>query len=239
GQLGALRLRARGRFNVRTKATIETGSLPPDLISSGGSIPVALQTAMTARTFLGTVRFGTGRIEPLRSTSKAVPLTTQRLPFSGSLGPDFLQVDVGLPRPRVSGLLTGSARLDSRTMLAVTLHTPLGVPFKVVGGSMTVSSNGEKVGTAQLPSLPGNLGYTVQRRGRSSTTIQVPLVAQHTSVSGTLDQMRALLATTGRGHSRALSLEGHFDVRPVNGGSLGRIRQIPFQLALQPDNFVR
>lgn len=230
GTLSSLDLPARGSFQIRTTATVKTGSLPADLISRDGTIPVALEAAMTARTWLGTVHFGAGAIAPLRSTSPAVPLTTERLPFRGSLGADFLRVDVGRPR------LTAARPLQTQTPLSVTLSTPLGVPFQVVGGTMTVSSDGTRVGTARIPAAAGAPGYTVQRQGRGSSTIRLPLVAEHTSVSGTLDQIGALLATTGVG-KHTLTLKGQLDVRPVTGGSLGRIRQIPIDLELQQENF--
>jgi len=228
GALPSLDLPARGSFKIRTTATVKTGSLPADLIARDGTIPVALEAAMTARTWLGTVHFGAGKIAPLRSTSPGVPLSTERLPFRGSLGADFLQVNVGRPR------LVGARPLRTQTPLSVTMSSPLGVPFQVVGGSMTVSSDGTRVGTASIPA--GAQGYTIQRQGRASSTMRLPLVAEHTSVSGTLDQIGALLTTTGRG-GHTLTLKGQLDVRPVAGGSLGRIRQIPIELELQQENF--
>jgi len=260
GEIAEMTLDARAPFSVRAEQEIAAGSLPPDLLRRGGTLPMVLSLRMTARTPLGTVRFGRGSVEPMRSLSPRVALVTRELYLAGELGPDLLQVCLGLPRSatlvqatrtgQALGALTlpslslertaervhraldrlgetarmarGVERRGARTPVSIKLGAPLGIPFRVRGGILSVLHDGARVGTARVrPPRPAEDGE-----------LRAQLCAEPT---GSLAQLRALLAARRRRGS-SVRLQGRLRVEPPPGGSIGPIREVRLNLALGPDN---
>jgi hypothetical protein len=259
GEIAEMTLGARAPFSVRAEKEIAAGSLPPDLLRRGGTLPMVLSLSMTARTPLGTVRFGRGSVEPMRSLSPRVALTTRELYLTGELGPELLQVRLGVPRTalmlqathtgRALGALAlpslsldrvaervhraldrlgettrlacGLERRGATTPMAVRLGEPLGIPFQVLGGVLSVLHDGVRVGTAHINQpRPGD------------GELRAHLTAEPT---GSLAQLRALVAAAGRGGS-SIRLQGRLRVQPPPGGSIGPIREVRLNLAVGPDN---
>jgi len=127
-----------------------------------------------------------------------------------------------------TSMVKGSRTPQSLTPIAVQFTSPLGIPFCICGGTITVSCKGLPIGSATIDT-PTAVGESHQ------SELLLHLVTEHPNLTKTLHQLRALATTKGLG-KRPIEVYGKLKVKPA-GRCLGRFDTIPFNLWLDPTCF--